>query len=88
MAKGVDRSIVANAFAREDREAQEERAAARFAQRKRIGPWRPPDRDHDIEKEIGMLARGGFAISLARRVVTADPEEIRALLEDSVPLKA
>ncbi|WP_413987883.1 regulatory protein RecX [Labrys okinawensis] len=80
-AKGVDATVVAAAFAIDDREAVEERAAARFARRKRIGPWRRPDRDHDIEKEIAALARGGFAISLARRVVIGDPEEIEALLE-------
>jgi regulatory protein len=80
-AKGVDDAVVAEAFATEDREAVEERAAARFARRKRIGPWRRPDRDHDIDKEIAVLARGGFAISLARRIVTGDPREIEALLE-------
>ncbi|WP_187829676.1 regulatory protein RecX [Labrys sp. KNU-23] len=80
-AKGVDRALVAEALAAEDRDAAEERAAARLAQRRRIGPWRRADREADIEKEIAVLARGGFAISLARRIVTADPDEIRALLD-------
>lgn len=80
-AKGVDRALVAQVFAGEDRDLAEERAAARLAQRRRIGPWRRADREFDPEKEIAILARGGFAISLARRIVGADPEEIRALLE-------
>jgi len=80
-AKGVDSAQVMEAFATDDREALEERAAARLAQRKRIGPWRRLDREFDIDKEIATLARGGFAISLARRIVTDDPEEVQALLE-------
>ncbi|WP_454813895.1 regulatory protein RecX [Labrys neptuniae] len=80
-AKGVDRTLVAQALAGEDRDAAEERAAARLAQRRRIGPWRRTDRDAELEREIAILARGGFAVWLARRIVTADPDEIRALLE-------
>jgi regulatory protein len=80
-AKGVDETLVRQAFATEDRDTLEERAAARLAQRRRIGPWRRPDREHDVDKEIGVLARGGFAISLARRIVTGDPQEIEALLD-------
>lgn len=80
-AKGVDRTLVAQALAAEDRHVAEERAAARLAQRRRIGPWRRTDRQNDIDKEIAILARGGFAITLARRIVCADPDEIRALLE-------
>ncbi len=79
-AKGVDRDLVAEAFATEDRRELEERAAARLAKRKRIGPWRRLDREYDTEKEIAVLARGGFAISLARRIVTGAPEEVQALL--------
>ena len=73
--------IVAEAFATDDRQLLEERAAARFAQRKRIGPWRRLGLDPDIEREIAALARGGFDISLARRIVTGDRDEIEALLE-------
>lgn len=80
-AKGVDRALVAQALAGEDRDKVEERAAARLAQRRRIGPWRRADRDAEVEREIAILARGGFAVSLARRIIIADPDEIRALLE-------
>jgi len=79
--KGVDAALVAEAFDTDDRDEIEERAAARLAQRKRIGPWRRPGRDHDVEKEIAMLARGGFAVSLARRIITGDTGEVEALLE-------
>lgn len=80
-AKGVDRTLVTEAFSTDDRDSLEERAAARLAQRKRIGPWRKLDRDYDTQKEIAVLARGGFAISLAKRIITGDPEEVQALLE-------
>jgi regulatory protein len=79
--KGVDGALVAQAFATHDRDTLEERAAARLAQRKRIGPWRRLDRVVTPEKEIAVLARSGFDISLARRIVTGDPDEVQALLE-------
>jgi regulatory protein len=80
-AKGVDGALVSQAFAAEDRDITEDKAAARLAQRRRIGPWRRLDREYDREKEIAILARGGFAISVARRIVTGDPTEIEALLD-------
>ncbi|PRH84909.1 RecX family transcriptional regulator [Labrys okinawensis] len=80
-AKGIDRTLMAQVFAGEDRHDAEERAAARLAQRRRIGPWRREERAFEIEKEIAVLARGGFSISLSRRIITGDPDEIRALLE-------
>ncbi|WP_448952306.1 RecX family transcriptional regulator [Labrys neptuniae] len=80
LAKGVDRALVAQALAGEDGHDAEERAAARLAQRRRVGPWRRGDRDFDIDKEIAVLVRGGFGLALARRIVSGDPEEIHSLL--------
>ena len=80
-AKGVDRALVAQALGGEDSDTAEEKAAARLAQRRRIGPWRRTEGEADIGREIAILARGGFGISLARRIVTGDPDEIRSLLE-------
>jgi len=74
-AKGVDRALVAQAFDTDDRDEREEAAAVRLAQRKRIGPWRRADRDYDPHKEVGVLARGGFSISLAKRIIGLTIEE-------------
>lgn len=71
VAKGVPRDL-----AREAGQAGEdaEHAAAQIAaRRKRIGPWRRPDRAFDRQKEIAALARAGFAPALARAVIDGEP---------------
>jgi regulatory protein len=74
-AKGVDRTLVAQAFDTDDRDEREEAAALRLAQRKRLGPWRRLDREYDTQKEVAVMARGGFSISLAKRIVGLSVEE-------------
>jgi len=80
-AKGVDRAEVAAALHTEGRQAHEAAAAARLARRRKIGPWRQPDGAFDLQKEIAVLARGGFAVSLARQIISAEPDEAAALIE-------
>jgi len=80
-AKGVDRAVLAGVLDGDAKQRHEEAAAALFARRRRIGPWRRPDREFDLQKEIALLARGGFSVSLARRIVTAEAEDAEALIE-------
>ena len=48
--------------------------AMRFAQRKRLGPFRPGDREPSRDKDLRVMARAGFPIGLARRVLDGDAE--------------
>jgi regulatory protein len=66
-AKGVPRELAARSS--EAGEAAERAAARIAARRKRLGPWRRPDRPFDRQKEIAALARAGFAPALARLVI-------------------
>ena len=48
--------------------------ATRLAQRKRLGPYRPGNREPYREKDIRSLVRAGFSVSLAKAVVDGDAE--------------
>ena len=79
-AKGVSRDLVADAMAAERDAAEgadtEEAAAAAYAKRRRLGPWRRPDtREAHRDRDLAAMARAGFPYGLARRIVereTAD----------------
>lgn len=48
-------------------------AAARLAQRKRLGPFRPKTTRGELrERDMAALARAGFSYDVARRVIEAD----------------
>ena len=79
-AKGIDRLLIAAAFDADDANESEERSAALFAQRKRIGPWRRPEQDYDFRGEVAVLARAGYLVDLARRILTPTPEEAEVML--------
>jgi regulatory protein len=57
-------------------------AAAAFARKRRIGPWRSPaERADRREKDLAAMARAGFAYRVVRLVMDADdPAEVEALL--------
>jgi regulatory protein len=55
----------------EDGQAAELMAAIRFAQRRRIGPFRKADRTANRQRDLATMARAGFSFDLARRVVDA-----------------
>lgn len=40
-----------------------------WARRRRLGPFRPRDRDLHRDKDVARLARAGFAVSVAKAVV-------------------
>ena len=52
----------------------EYQAALTFARKKRIGPFRG-DKDEDIQKELGRLARAGFSYDTSRSVLNYKSEE-------------
>ncbi len=52
----------------------EEAQATRLAQRKRLGPYRPGEREPYREKDLRTLVRAGFPLGVARRVVDGEPD--------------
>ena len=70
--KGLDAETIRGALADEvDETAQ----ARRFAERRRLGPWRRSGGAEDrFKKDVGALMRAGFSFSVARSVL-ADPGE-------------
>lgn len=48
--------------------------ATRLAQRKRLGPFRPGEREPYRDRDIRALARAGFPVSVAKRVVDGEAE--------------
>ncbi len=59
-------------------------AAAAFARRRRLGPYRLPEvRTEFFHKDLGSLARAGFDRRTAERILRAeDPEAVSALVSD------
>ncbi|MCC9621463.1 recombination regulator RecX [Thalassospira sp. MA62] len=56
-------------------------AAAAYARRRRLGPWRRPDiRDEKREKDMAALARQGFGYDTATRIIDADIDDLNDLL--------
>ena len=52
----------------------EEAQAARLAQRKRLGPYRPGEREPYREKDLRAMVRAGFPLGVAKRVVDGEPD--------------
>lgn len=49
--------------------------ATRWAQRRRLGPFRPGDRQGRRDRDIASLARAGFAVDVARAVIDGAPPD-------------
>lgn len=81
--RGVDAETAREAVP--DDEAAELLAALAAARRRRIGPFRRAEIVDQAArmKELAMLARGGFAQSVARAALAMDPDEAEALLIES-----
>lgn len=56
-------------------------AAAMFARRRRIGPFRATSAEADHARELGMMARAGFGRSVAERALRLDIAEADALIQ-------
>ena len=85
IAKTLDRYGIEADLARQDVDVAGEQVAEavdldeaaqlrRLAQRKRLGPYRPGEREPYRDKDIRALVRAGFPVSLAMRVVDGDAE--------------
>jgi regulatory protein len=80
-AKGVDAALAEAALA-SDEGGGDLAAAAALARRRRLGPYRTGDaRAASRQKDLAALARAGFSLDLARRVLAAaDPEALDAFV--------
>lgn len=77
IAKGIDPETAAEAASQVD----DMKAAAAFAKRRRIGPWRKGQGDReDMRREAAALGRAGFPGDIAFRVVTMDLSKAEDLL--------
>ena len=58
-------------------------AAARAAQKKRLGPWGPENIDYPtLQKQLAKLARRGFSYGIAKQVLQSSLEEAEQWLLD------
>jgi regulatory protein len=81
--KGVDNELVTQTIADldEEGEATELAAACALVRRRRLGPYRTPTKRTEFrEKDLASLARAGFGLDLARRVLRVKDVETLELL--------
>ncbi len=76
--KGVDPALVSASI--ESDPADDTGAAAAFARRRRIGPYRASARREHRDRDLATLSRAGFSYDVALRIVDA---ESAAALESS-----
>lgn len=83
-AKGVEADLVEGALeaVAEETGGGDLAAACILARRKRLGPYRKTgDRAAHRQKDLASMARAGFSLAIARRVLSApDPEAVERLL--------
>lgn len=61
----------------------EVKAACALVRRRRLGPFRQKDRTERRDRDLASLARAGFSLDLAKRVLDlAGPDELDALEND------
>ncbi|WP_417795151.1 regulatory protein RecX [Terasakiella pusilla] len=83
--KGISDQDIAHALNALSEETQSENlerdAAIALARRRRLGPWRLPEKREDFkDKDLGALARAGFSYDLARDIIEADsPEDLEEI---------
>ena len=66
--KGLDAETIRGALADEVDEAAQ---ARRFAERRRLGPWRRSGSGEDrFKKDLGALMRAGFTFAVAKAALT------------------
>jgi regulatory protein len=76
LAKGVPDAAIAAAL---DSHAPDELALARrFAERKRLGPWRRTDPAPFRDRDMASLGRAGFSYAVAREVLAGGRDEDEA----------
>ena len=72
-AKGVDAALIETALC--DDERDDAQAAWRYAQRRRLGPFRSKDRTERRDRDLAALCRAGFAFSVAQSIVDGEADE-------------
>jgi regulatory protein len=80
MEKGLSEDDITYALDALEEETQSENlerdAAIALARRRRLGPWRLPEKREDMkEKDLAAMARAGFSYDLARDVIEAESIE-------------
>jgi regulatory protein len=87
--KGIDAELIDATLARlDDGEGSGDLAAAcALVRRRRLGPYRPPGAQAEHRrKDLAALARAGFSLDVARRVLAAsDGEAVEALARGEEP---
>ena len=73
-AKGVNRTTIAAVLEGGD-EDDEEKAAHALARRRKLGPYRPGQREPYRDKDLAALARAGFRFDVARGVIDGEQED-------------
>lgn len=80
--KGVDAELIDAALERldDERGPGDLVAACALVRRRRLGPYRPKEeRAARRQKDLAALARAGFSLDVARRVLAADIEALEAV---------
>lgn len=72
-AKGIDPSLTESALAEDERD--DDAAARRYAQRRRLGPYRLRARAERRDRDLAAMCRAGFSLDTARAVIDADMQE-------------
>ena len=82
--KGIDSSFIKSTIEKiKEKEIEPDFVSAlKLCKRRRIGPVRPEsNRELFYKKDMGILARGGFAFDLSKRVLNLDVDEFNKLLK-------
>ncbi len=78
--KGLSDADISHALEALEEESQsdnlERDAAIALARRRRLGPWRLPEKREDYkEKDLAAMARAGFSYDMAREIIEAETVE-------------
>ena len=82
--KGIDSKYIKQSIdkIKEDQIEPDFVSALKLCKRRRIGPVRPQaNRELFYKKDMGILARSGFAFDLSKRVLNLDFDEFNKLLK-------
>lgn len=73
-AKGVDRQTIETVLSEDP--GTDEDAAATFARRRRLGPFRKSaDREARRDKDLAAMCRAGFSFEIAKRVIDSEADD-------------
>lgn len=82
--RGLDSTIIDEALTdqRQELGVSELSAAARYARRRRLGPYRRREIEDAERKDLGKLARAGYSYRIARQIVDCESEEALREIEE------